>query len=134
MIILLKPEEYAKVCKCSLDLATRRCSYFEKVYKKHLEAVCPTCNATYSNLFYDDDDKIGEINIVYIRCGNCKDKFSTSDARLLDWQAVTGFDQVLDVINYGKFSVMGFAYEDLSEEEWSQFVTESTNKLYSDDL
>ena len=134
-MILLNPEEYAKVCKCSIELATKRCSYFENLYKKHLEVVCPNCNATYSNLFYDDDDKIDEINIVYIRCGNCKDKFSCSDARLRDWKAGTGLlDQVLDVINYGKFSVMGFAYDDLSEEEWFQFVTDSTNKLYNDDL
>ena len=134
-MILLNPEEYAKVCKCSLELATKRWSYFENLYKKHLEAVCPTCNATNGNLYYDDDGKIDEINIVYIRCGNCKDTFFCSDARLHDWQAGTGLlDQVLDVIKYGKFSVMGFAYDDLSEEEWFQFVTESTNKLYNDDL
>ncbi|WP_156475971.1 MULTISPECIES: hypothetical protein [Sporosarcina] len=135
MMILLNPEEYAKVCKCSLELATKRSAYFENLYKKHLEAVCPTCNATNGNLYYADDNKIDEINIVYIRCGNCKDTFSCSDARLRDWQAGTGLlDQVLDVINYGKFSVMGFAYDELSEEEWFQFVTESTNKLYNDDL
>ncbi len=133
-MILLNPEEYAKVCKCSLELATKRCSYFENLYKKHLEAVCPIWNATNGNLYYDDD-KLDEINIVYIRCGNCKDTFLCGDARLRGWQAGTGLlDQVLDVIKYGKFSVMGFAYDDLSEEEWFQFVTESTNKLYNDDL
>lgn len=134
-MILLDPEEYAKVCKCSLELATKRCSYFENLFKKHHEAVCPTCNATSGNLNYADDNIVGEINIVYIQCGNCKDTFFCSDERLRDWQAGNGLlDQVLDVIQYGKFSVMGFAYDDLSEEEWFQFVTDSTNKLYNDDL
>lgn len=132
MRILLNPEEYAKLCHCSVELATKRCSYFENVYKKYDEAVCPTCNASSDNLKYDDDDKINELNIVYIRCENCKDTFSCSDTRLRDWQAGTGLlDQVLDVITYGKFSVMGFAYDELSAEEWLQFVTESTYKLYS---
>ncbi|WP_156312067.1 hypothetical protein [Lysinibacillus contaminans] len=135
MMILLNPEEYAKVCKCSLELATKRCTYYENLYKKYLEAVCPTCNAASDNLYYDDDGKIDEKNIVYIRCGNCKDTFSCSDARFRDWVAGGGLlDPVLDVIKYGKFSVMGFAYDDLSEEKWLQFVTESTNKLYNDDL
>ena len=134
LMILLNPVEYAKVCKCSLELAIKRCSYYENLYKKYLEAVCPTCNAASGNLYYSDDGKIDEINIVYIRCRNCIDTFSCSDARLRDWRAGTGLlDQVLDVIKYGKFSVMGFAYDDLPEEEWLQFVTESTNKLYNDD-
>lgn len=135
LMILLNPEEYAKVCKCPLELATQRWSYFENLYKKHLEAVCPTCNATSGNLYFADDDKIDEINIVYIRCGNCKETFNCDDTRLRDWRAGTGFlDQVLDVIKYGKSSVMGFANDDLSEEEWLQFVTDSTNRLYNDNL
>ncbi|WP_025784365.1 hypothetical protein [Sporosarcina sp. D27] len=135
MINTLNTEEYAKICNCSLELATKRCSYFENLYIKHLEAVCPNCNASSDNLQYDDDDKIDEINIVYIRCINCKEAFDSNDIRLHDWRAGTGLlDQVLDVIKYGKFSVMGFAYDDLTEEEWLQFVTDSTNKLYTDDL
>ncbi|WP_042348673.1 hypothetical protein [Bacillus massiliigorillae] len=135
MRIILNPEEYAKVCKCSLELATKRCSHYENLYKIHREAVCPTCNAESRNLYFDDDNVPNEITIVNIRCRNCKDTFSTSDARLRDWEAGAGlFDQVLDVIDYGKGSVMGFAYDDLSKEEWIQFVQESTNKLYNDDL
>ncbi|WP_186673779.1 hypothetical protein [Sporosarcina sp. BP05] len=134
MRILLNPEEYAMVCKCSLELATKRCSFFENLYKKKLRAVCPSCNASSDNLYYDDDDKKDEINIVYIRCRICRDTFSSNDTRLREWHAGSGlFDQVLDVIDYGKFSVMGFANEDLSEKEWFQFVTDSTNNLYNDD-
>ena len=134
-MILLNPEEYAKACKCSLELATKRYSYFENLYKKHVETVCPTCNAASGNLYYDSNDKLDEINIVYIRCGNCKDTFFCNDTRLRDWQVGMGLlDQVLDVIKYGKSSVMGFAYEDLSEVEWFQFVRDSTNKLYNDDM
>ena len=133
-MILFNPEEYAKVCKCSLELAETRCSYFKNLYNKCLQVVCPSCKADCNKLRYNDDGK-NEKSSFFIQCIVCNDKFSCGDSRLRDWEAsAVLFDQVLDVIKYGKGSVMGFDYGDLSEEEWFQFVTESTNKLYNDDL
>lgn len=132
--LILNPEEYAKVCKCSLQLAEKRCSYFNNLYIKLLQVVCPSCKADYTKLQYNDDGK-NEDSTFFIVCIACNNKFSLGDSRLRDWVASGGlFDQVLDVIKYGKSSVMGFEYGDLSEEEWIQFVTESTKKLYNDDL
>jgi hypothetical protein len=49
-MIYTNPEEYAKVCKCSLEIAKKRCEYYIKLHEKAEKVTCPSCNADYTNL------------------------------------------------------------------------------------
>lgn len=129
MIKFLSPEDYANVCHCSLEVATKRCSYYKKLYQRYSISKCPTCEANSGKLQYDGNCKI-EASIIFIRCIMCNDTFPCGDLRLHDWEMWVGsLDQVMDVIKYGKGSVMGFEYKDLTEKEWNQFVNENIEKL-----
>lgn len=118
-------EEYARVCRCSLEMAQKRCEYYLSLYEKVKKIVCPSCGVDYTNLMLDDDgSEYPSEN--FIICMECTTSFDLNDERLKDWVAwEQEFDEVLFIaVNNENLE---------SYEPWDQFVEESTFNLFYDE-
>jgi transcription elongation factor Elf1 len=128
MSIYENPQQYAKHCHISLDLAIKRCEKYVRKIKLAEKVVCPKCGS--HELHFDNDGGDYSTN-DFISCTDCWEAYDTDDERLKDWvENYRWFDEVLwfanDISRRGKKQV-----EKELGEKWEMFVQKSTNEMLS---
>ncbi|MFT9493398.1 hypothetical protein [Anaerosolibacter sp.] len=120
MSIYNDPQKYSETCKCSLEIARKRCDYYRELEEKGVLVKCPECGASHDKLTFDDDGSEYSTE-TFISCTTCWVGFNTDDERLNDWvEWQWSFDEVLYFAANNQFDEVN---------NWESFVKESTDEL-----
>ena len=127
-MIYTNVEEYAKTCKCSIEIAQKRCDYYLGLFQKAEKVVCPSCKSNNDSLAFDDDGSDFPSE-TFVSCTTCWEAYDLDDHRIKDWvDWKSDFDEVLAIANSEENP------EEFVGQAWEQFVEESTSKLLSEVL
>lgn len=112
------PQEYAKTCDCSLEVAEFRCNYYLNLQKKAGEVHCPSCNADSEHVNLDSAD---DCSGSFVSCDECGDAFDLDDIR---FKAIVDLKSSFDDILY-----YGVNRDAIDEESWLSILENSTKDL-----